>query len=288
MENVSSIVVVGEGVNPSKLQTQFDPIKLKSAMTMAVTSISHGEVINVTEHNNQFRIWLIPDHAVEKARKYRIVKSIEFSGNKDASDVVETDEEFVLREEFMRIVVIDEGRYNTKAEILAAIETKITSIASLEADLPYLISAQLARTSGHTYYTLTTSNIYIETAGCKLWHFLGVYRDIEPDLQVTIEDEEINFGIETAFLYVNIVESSYINNKLSRNLSVLPISLFRGASYYEVKNPVYLPIIVKDFTHIDLELRNIHGKLVKFVKGSSLIITLNLRPIKGMDLGSRH
>ena len=56
MEYTSTIVVIGgtgKGENPAKLHTQIEPVRLGKDMSMAITSISHGELYNVHSGNNK-------------------------------------------------------------------------------------------------------------------------------------------------------------------------------------------------------------------------------------------
>ena len=75
------------------------------------------------------------------------------------------------------------------------------------------------------------------------------------------------------------MKNSYINGKKSRNLAILPLSIQRGYSFYEVKNPVYVPIEVHQFSEILLELRDLDGVLVAFNPKWNTAITLHLTTI---------
>ena len=56
MEYTRTIVVIGgtgKGENPAKLHIQIEPVRLDKDMSMAITSISHGELYNVHSRNNK-------------------------------------------------------------------------------------------------------------------------------------------------------------------------------------------------------------------------------------------
>ena len=248
METISNVVVVGSDKNPAKLHTRLDPVRLRKDMAMAVTSISHGEAFNVTKQNNSFKMGMI----------------------KQLNDVMSTVDEHVL-------VTVPEGRYNTSLELLNSVYNEMEIALLKHGHAPTTIS----KIQQQDKITISTELIMIFAEGSLLWNLLGVTKNIKENSSVTIEKQKLKNGIEPAFLYVNIVESSYINGILSRNLAVLPINLAPGCSFYEFQNPVYIPVIVKDFSDILLEIRDLHGEYVKFVPGCSVVISLNLRPIKG-------
>ena len=54
MNDPRNIVIVGgENGEQGKLETNPEPVKLSQRMEIAVTSIFHGEVFNISEKNNQ-------------------------------------------------------------------------------------------------------------------------------------------------------------------------------------------------------------------------------------------
>ena len=65
---------------------------------------------------------------------------------------------------------------------------------------------------------------------------------IKGDDSVKVRNIDYSKTIQPTFLYCNIVENSYINGKLSRNLSTIPLSMKAGLNFYEFSNPAYVPI----------------------------------------------
>ena len=108
---------------------------------------------------------------------------------------------------------------------------------------------------------------------------LGSHSSIRKNKTLQVRNVIFSKSIEPAFLYSNIVENSYINGKLSRNLATIPLSLRSGWNFYEFKYPVYIPIDVKEFSKILLELRDMNGKLIQFDPSFRTILNLHIKPI---------
>ena len=110
------------------------------------------------------------------------------------------------------------------------------------------------------------------------WDLIGLGSYIITPQNKTIQIRNVIFSntIEPAFLYSNIVENSYINGKLSRNLATIPLSLQSRWNFYEFKHPVYIPIDVKEFSKINLELHDMNGKLIKFYSSFKTILNLHI------------
>ena len=99
------------------------------------------------------------------------------------------------------------------------------------------------------------------------------------DDSVKVRNIDYSKTIQPTFLYCNIVENSYINGKLSRNLSTIPLSMKAGLNCYEFSNPAYVPIDVKEFSKIIIQLRDMDGKTIQFDPDYRTIINLHIKPI---------
>ena len=99
------------------------------------------------------------------------------------------------------------------------------------------------------------------------------------DDSVKVRNIDYSKTIQPTFLYCNIVENSYINGKLSRNLSTIPLSMKAGLNFYEFSNPAYVPIDVKEFSKIIIQLRDMDGKTIQFDPDYRTIINLHIKPI---------
>ena len=257
MEYTHSIVVVdGKGGNPAKLHTQLEPIRFDKDMSMAITSISHGEIYNVYSGNNKIYLNSIPENSEaavpgQPARYMTIEK-----------DIV--------------VLEIPVGRYSEPYRLLKAIDSVIREHFGRRFGLDIAFNRLKS-----SIIKVTPLNvlIYVTEKANSSWNLFGVNKDIRPNILLEIENHDLLSGIVPAFLYVNIVENSYINGNLSRNLALVPLSLKGGCSFYEFKHPNYVPIVVKNFSDILLELRTTAGHYVPFNSNCKTVITLDLKPI---------
>ena len=74
------------------------------------------------------------------------------------------------------------------------------------------------------------------------WSLLRITSDIQESYSVEVDKLDFTNWMVPSILYVNIVENSYINGKLSRNFSTVSLSLKRGWSFYEFEIPIYIPV----------------------------------------------
>ena len=260
MEYTHTIVVIGgKGENPAKLHTQIAPVRLDKDMSMAITSISHGEIYNVHSANNKIYLKsLVTEIPVE-------------AGIPGRPPV------YAFNEVNPTVLKIPVGRYSSANILLKAIATVIREHFGRRQGFGFDIGSN----PKNTLIKITPSNIliYVTEKLDSPWNLIGMRRDIHPNKLMEIENQDLLSNIVPAFLYVNIVENSYINGKLSRNLALVPLSLQGGCSFYEFNHPNYVPIVVKDFSDILLELRTMDGRYVPFNSSCETVITLDLKPI---------
>ena len=262
MDNIQNIVVVGgKGKNPAKLRTQLEPVKLDIDMEMAITSLSHGEIYNIHNENNKI-----------------YVSKVEFGISIDTNP-----RPYTVTERFE--LEIPTGTYKNVFTILKKIVGIIKNNISPTVN-------PLSNKSSKNVVSITTGNkertatleladiiIHVEGKSDSPWEFLRVKEDIIPSTSIEVENVDLLVGIERAFLYVNIVENSYINGKKSRNLSLIPLSKQKGIAYHEFTNPNYIPVEFKQFSEIFLEIRNMDGEYVRFNSNYNTVITLHMKPI---------
>ena len=65
---------------------------------------------------------------------------------------------------------------------------------------------------------------------------------------------------------------------------MVPIRLNEDWSYHEFAHQNYVPIDIKEFSKILLEIRDINGKYVKFDPRYKTIITLRTKSIESMQI----
>ena len=263
MEYTHTIVVIdGKEKNPAKLHTRLEPIRLDKDASMAITSISHGEIYNVHSGNN------------------KIYLNSSTEGQPVGAAVPGGLGQYATNEEDPVVLEIPVGRYCEAFTLLKTIDSVIREYFGRKQG--YRVGLEIVfnrMKSPIIKITPTNVLIYVTEKVNSPWNLFGVSKDVYPDTLLEVENQDLFSNIVPAFLYVNIVENSYINGKLSRNLALVPLSLKGGCSFYEFKHPNYVPIVVKNFTDILLELRTIDGHYVPFNSNCKTVITLDLKPI---------
>ena len=195
MEDTRSIVIVsGEVDNLARLTTQIEPIRLSENKGLAIKSIFHGTVCNINHNNNKVH--------------YRLKYTGQFETN---------------------YFEVPEGNYPDSVSILNEISDIISKLDPDGAvirrprfEITIRPKRNVVKISAHNMSILVLNTR--ETP----WSLLGITSDIEEFNSVEVDKLDFTNWMIPAFLYVNIVENSYINRKLSRNLSTIPLSLKRG------------------------------------------------------------
>jgi hypothetical protein len=243
------VIVGGEADNQAKLNTQLEPVRVKEDIGLAITSIFHGAVYNINDTNNKIHFYTKGEDGMYTSRLPPGHYSSSFSVLKAISDVLQ-------KRNYVNVPL------NKKPQLTV----------SLRRDNTLHVIAQ--------HMTLV-----IKDGRNSPWEMLGVESTFEVTNHISVKNINFDLNLEPAFLYVNIVENSYINGKLSRVLDIVPISMKAHWSYYEFARLNFVPIEVKEFSKIFLELRNMNGNYVPFDPGYKTIITLQTKHI---NRGSRH
>lgn len=275
MDAIQNIIVIGDG-GCAKYYTTVHPVRFQQPMSMAITSICHGPLSNIHEGNNKIYF--------QRARQKRDItgfgiEDIRDDGEIKAGDMVLDDTVVVYHRNdgYYAKAEVKVGYYKSSLDILQNIKSTIGGYyTGTEAELR-LNTTKLGRSKiGVTFY-----NLRIDNRSDSPWSMLGINQtDILPGDNITdIENKSFESKNMLAFLYVNVVESSYINGKLSRVLSVVPIQTTSGWVFHEFNHPNYVPIVVKEFSNILLELRDLYGNYLHFDTDFKTIITLKIKPI---------
>ncbi len=259
METAHTIVIVG-GVdgNQSKLETQLEPTKLKQNVGIAITSLFHGEVFNINDSNNTIT-YNIPTGGI----RHMIDDPWE-----------QTQEIYSFR--------IPEGNYVSSLTIFKVISDSFKKLTFRRGRIPDGKKPKLDVKFDKGVMRVTAENMEIKVQGYSdgPWELMQMKNDFYYlGNSQSIRNVEFSQNIQPGFLYVNIVENSYINGKLSRILSVVPISSRADWSFYEYSQPSYVPISVKEFSKIFLELRDMNGNYIRFNPEYKTIITLRTMTI---------
>ena len=247
MNSIQNLVVVGaKNTNQAKLETVLPPVKSETEMQMAVTSIFHAHVCNITEQNNTINIRYISKSGI-------------------------VDEEVV-------IIKLSPNLFKNSYEVLKKIRDEIKlHYKHLENSPQFEVSMIKEK--------ISINMVHIEILECdnSPWNILGMSNMI-PDRVMRNVWKVDNKNLEElvsrpAFIYASIVENSYINNNLSRLLTIIPLGDRRGWNFHEFQNPNYIPIAVREFSKIAIEIFDIDGNHVKFDPNYETIIVLNIKPI---------
>ena len=249
MDQPRNVVIVG-GVNgqQGKLQTYLEPVKLSDNVGLAVTSIFHGEVFNVSSAYNKIHFTTTVRDGAERNQKPWVIE-------------------------------IPAGHYTSTFLILNAIHEAFERDEHEKSRDPDSSKPrfEVVLTKGEAI-TVVIKHMEIDLdSDDSPWKIIGI-KSTE-DFSKSIKNINYSQNLSPSFLYVNIIENSYINGRLSRILSVVPISMRSHWSYYEFAFPNFVPIEVKEFSKIHIEILDHYGKLVEFNPEYKTIITLSLRSI---------
>ena len=244
---VQNIVVIdGKDANPAQLETSVDPVRFDHGKCMAISSIMYGEINNIHEENNVVHFSSVRIMGVVYSCKIPIgTYSNTWSV---AAQIVESIENSCV-ENGLKI-----GSFEEKSIVI-----KDQSSTSFNLELDGII-------------------IHVKNRQDTPWNILGLDKDFST-ISPALTKRELLGTVQPAILYVNIVESSYINGNLARNLAVIPLKVQKGYAYHEFAEPVYVPIEVKEFSQILLEIRGLDGKFIKFNPFWNTVITIRLKAI---------
>lgn len=258
------VVVGGRNANPARLKTRLDPMKLEDGMGIAATSIAFGEMFNINASNNNF--------AVGVTRTY------------SANEITRRP----TRRTVWESVSIPKGRYTIRKEIFyqiyRAINDYLIELDQKDNNVPQRCTYDANDKANDALHIDLPSNkftiidvIVLEDHGP--WSLINAYKvdDVISMPNATIE--EVDIPNEMGFIYMNIVENSLINGEKSRLLSVFPIETKAGYTYFQFQHPIYVPIEVKEFSEIDIELRGIKGRLLDINRSFDTVISMHIKPI---------
>ena len=276
------VVVSGRNDNPAKLQTQIDPVRLPLGMTVALTSIAYGEILNIHDQNNKI-YFTFTNAPVYESEMIPSTPSISGRGrnNPKKPDKKKTTKD---QKKVTGKVQIPVGTYRTTRSIITSIVTAING--KVKETFPNHTTRYGLNISGMEIsptFAVNLKNVTIHVnKPDSPWGIIGVKEDLI-EKSPSLENIDLSIEMKPSFLYASIVENSYINEQKSRNLAVIPLTTSTGYTFYEFKSPVYVPIEVREFSSILLELRDLDGKFVKFNPKSKTVLTINMKSINRGD-----
>ena len=156
-----------------------------------------------------------------------------------------------IRSSINKIIVLANELQEDQDHVLQRLEMKIDQSHQVMAEMINVLTKQLGHDSSQLIAT-DTSN-FVSTKD----------KDIVRAQEITVSSEPI-VTTRLGFLYCNVIENSLINNKESRLLCIFPIVSKRGYSFYEVKEAIYKPISVLQFSTITFTIVDSEGELVDF------------------------
>jgi len=249
-------IIGGRKANPALLRTRLEPMKLEDNMGIAAKLIAFGEVANISGDDCKFTIQEIIGGSLTNPQTKKKTITLE----------------------------IPEGRYVNREDVLLEIkdtiddylegnENSIRSILSESKSKCLIDRSSLGQLS---IIPPKNINVFVNESEDTLWSVIKAYKS---DGKIWLFTGALEERTGMAFVYMNIVENSYINGKKSRVLTPFPIQSKGGYSYHEFINSTYVPIEVKEFTEIEIELRDMQGKLLKIDNSYDTIISLHISPI---------
>lgn len=270
MHNVSNIAIIGGAYeNPAYFETQIEPIKLGINCEVCVSSIFHGEVHNIHEGNNTVYFYHGSRLEIERVKHIRGIISREGASSEN---------ERLYNPLSLTMIKIPKGKYDSSINLFGVISSVIRNTLGLSKKRDGM---NLNIDKMYNIISVEMTGLYLLVDGVKdtPWSLLGIYTDQYENF--TVNNKDLQNTEFPAIIYANIVENSYVNDKLSHNLGIIPIKNKAGWSFYKASNPTYVPITVREFTKIKIMLRDIDDEYIKFDPSFKTIITLNIRPIKG-------
>ena len=322
MNHPHNFVVVGDNSKtPARFSTQLQPIKLDQNVGMAINSIFHGSIHNITSENQhvtyEVDIFKVSDNSagiviptteailggkiVEKVRESFRLDIGNYSSTLSILKVIASwfEDQFPSDDEDWDANSGGRRGGRNRAGGRARVESRDSfdhetgggaSHGSLDRDARRIkpdkpLRLEIDESSlddvSEGFIKITPRNMSLIIDKTTPWSLIGLgsHSSIRKNKILQVRNVIFSKSIEPAFLYSNIVENSYINGKLSRNLATIPLSLRSGWNFYEFKYPVYIPIDVKEFSKILLELRDMNGKLIQFDPSFRTILNLHIKPI---------
>ena len=269
MELIRNIVITSDADNPARFITSLDPVRIKVNSEMAISNLCHGGVFNIHEENNRIYFYSF----LSTGSRYNLQMIKEMRGVNIFTDVNLQPLNRITAKP--QSVTIPTGRYNSTLDICWAISKAIKDMLKLPRRANVFVPSA-DRQLNTIDISLDKIFLVIRDTTDTPWQMMGISDD-QYD-RFTLNNDILDGGSFPAFVYANIVENSYIDGKLSRNLGIAKIKNDNQWSFYQPVYPNYVPINVMQFSKILIELRDVNGKYIKFDPAYKTIITLSIRP----------
>ena len=270
------VIAGGRGGTPASLSVKMDPVKLDTKMGIALKSIACGELANVTHSCNTFKILYRGEIASDlkyhsTASSVNMVYSL-VDSFADSTKHISYD---VSVEEYREITLtVPPKRYELREDLFGQV---VAAINKFLAENGNEVNCEINNSYGklscsfpeNVKMVRTDKKSPLTVMDAKVW-----------ENEITAEVGEIKPSTDICFIYLNIVQFSFINGKRSRLLCVCPIESKEGYSYIEFANPTYTPIEVHEFSDMTLSIRDIHGKLLELDDRYDTVATLHMKRMR--------
>ena len=261
------IMVGGRGGNPAHLSIMTDPVHLEEGMEIAVKSIAYGEIYNVSDTNNCLfiRIALDIDYNGDELRRLRAM----VDGRGIAID--EADERIPI--------FIKNGRYSDSLEVMkeavVAINLFLAQWTAFDGRRCRLDHPPAVRAGAAISMTMAEG---VDLLPSPLGGPLELVGCTNVDGIISAPMAPIPSHTEMCFVYLSIVQNSFINGRKSRIVCVFPIKSDDGYTFFEFKQPTYIPINIRQFSKMELTLKDVRGVRVGMNDQFDTVVTLHMQP----------
>ena len=233
------ITVTSSDQNPCNFVSNFtNSININDGYEVAVKSIFHAPLFNITEHDNKFTLTReLPNRNPE------------------------------LCDFFIPI-----GFYESTCSILGAIYNVLMDAIKEEG---YEERVLIKKAPTFRYISSDVMQLQLDTNE-RISFMIDNNRDEDVLLlkhlgycingrvkRLDIRNYDLESTCEAGFLYSNIVTNSLIDQTQSRLLACIPINSKVGYNYHEIENPVYKPLSVHSFTDISFVCTDVRGNTLQ-------------------------
>ena len=228
-------ITVTSGESPSRFTSRFNSvISLSYGYEIALKSIYHGPIFNVTEKNDSFTI----------TKGDRTVNFQIPHGFYDRSCEI-------LRAAWKTIQkTFDDG---TNEDGL-----NLKKPPSFTIDPTGMVILKLSQPSENFSFSESS----------PLFEILGCFTETPDKTKIEINDYPLETTVECGFLYSDVVKNSIINNSFARLMTCVPLHSKKGYSFFEFQNPDYKPLSVNSFTDLSFVIADQNGQDIEFDQSS--------------------
>ena len=283
--------------NAASFETRFAyPINLDSDCTLALKSVFYPQTKNISTKNNKVLICADERNITVTDKTINVNNSRDTYTIPETADEGEPADDVQMEEEEQGVYYDAEADIDYSAIYLSKQIYLTTGFYESPGDLFYELRDRVNEKYAR-YNIFELCNVQYNSATEK-WKFTlprGLrFKFIEDEqsaldllfldrtmIRTSIEITEhiLHSSPEMGFLYCDIVENSYINNNLSRLLSIIPLRNhhYYNTRFYEFCNPNYYNVSLKQFAGISFQLLDAMGEEIEFVNNANLILNLHLK-----------